>query len=171
MFEVDNLDGSYSKIFEGCDADFLDKLSVHLGFNKELFLQNGVELDGSFEQLKEVEKLIKNHRELADWHTRNFYQGLVAYCGELLRHKIPGEWSMIKSAPCLDYPKTRYFPVIVDAENQTYSFSASVEWQLAYLLDPGLNWDKMDGLYYAVLFCSLRPDLPPHKDGALTPPF
>jgi hypothetical protein len=91
MIEVDNLDGSYSIIAEGCDADFLDKLPTHLAFNKEFFLRNGVELDGSFEQLKEVEKLIKNHRELADWHTRNFYQGLVAYCGELLRHKIPGE--------------------------------------------------------------------------------
>jgi hypothetical protein len=78
---------------------------------------------------------------------------------------------MIKSAPCLDYPKTRYFPVIVDAENQTYSFSASVEWQLAYLLDPELEWEKMNGLYCAMLLSSSSPDFPPRKGGVLPLPF
>ena len=171
MIEVDNKDGSYSISSEGCDADFLEKLSTLLAFNNEVFSKSGLELNGSFEQLTEIEKLIKNNRKLASWHTRDFYQGLVAYCGELLRHKIPGGWGMIESAPHHNYPRTRYFPVIVDAKGQTYSFSASVEAELAYLLDPDLNWDKMDGLYYAVLLNSLCPDLPPRKGGVRPWPF
>jgi len=171
MIERKNSDGSYSIISEGCDANFLDKLSTHLAFNKDFFLKNGLKLDGSLKQLHEVEKLIRNHRELANWHTRDFYQGLVAYCGELLRCKIPGEWGMREAAPYSNYPKTRYFPIIIDAEGRTYSFSASVEAELAYLLDPDLNWDKMDGLYYTMLFSSSSSDLPPRKGGALPLPF
>lgn len=171
MIEIDNLDGSFSIVSEGCDSSFLDKLSVHLAYNKKFFSKNELELNNTLEQLLDIEKLIVAHRKLAEWHTRDFYQGLVAYCGELLRHKIPGKWGMIESVPYRNYPKTRYFPIIVDNKGQSYSFSASIEVELAYLLDPNLKWDKMDGLYYAVLFRSLSPDLPHMKGGDLLLPF
>ncbi|MFD1470081.1 hypothetical protein ACFQ48_17765 [Hymenobacter caeli] len=172
MIIVENPDGFGRTILaEGCDADFLEKLPAHLAFSKGLLLAHGLEVNGTLEQLAEIEKLIAAHREAAGWHTRDFFQGLVAYCGELLRSRIAGSWGMEESGPCHDYPKSRYFPVIIGPKNQTYDFSADIESELSYLLEPGLNWDKMDGLYYAMKYRFRRPGLPPGKSDELPLPF
>lgn len=137
---------------QGCDSNFLDEISLHLLFIKQFFLNRGITLNNSFEQLTEIEAFIADNQQEAELHTRDFFQGLVAYCGELLRAELSGQWEMVTSSATTTYPENRYFPAIVDENGQEYEFSAVVEHQLAYLLNPALNWDKMDGLYYAMRF-------------------
>lgn len=137
---------------EGCDVDFLDRLPSHLRFIGNFFLSHGIILGNNLRQLIEIERFITGNRGIKELHTHDFFQGLVAHCGELLQTEVSGQWKMVTSKASAIYSKDRHFPAIVDRSGQEYEFSAAVEHQLVYLLNPELNWDKMDGLYYAMQF-------------------
>jgi hypothetical protein len=172
MIEKKNLDDqSISPIMEGCDPDFLDKLPTHLAFIKNFFQRQGVTLDGTVAQLQYIEELIIAKREISEIHTSAFLQGLIAYCGELICIDTPGNWQLVVNKADAFYAKDRYFPVIADNEGRRCDFAAKVEWQLAYLLNPDLRWDKMRGLYRTILLTQMQMPRPPIDPADMPLPF
>ena len=162
---------SISCIAEGCDPGFLENIPTHLAFIKEFFETQGLLLDNSLEQLKEVERFVAANRENQELHTTTFFQGLVAYCGELIRLRTPGNWHLVVSKASVIYEKDRYFPVVADESGGHCEFSGEVEYQLAHLLNPNLGLDKMRGLYYTIALARMEIPRPPIDTHNMPLPF
>jgi hypothetical protein len=146
---------------EGCEPSFLEKLPTHLTFISGFFQSRGLSLDNTLEQLKEVERFIAANRENLELHTAAFFQGLVAYCGELIRINTPGTWQLQVSKVNANHEKEQYFPIIADETGRHCPFSGEVEFQLLHLLNPDLRMDKMRGLYYTIALARMEiPRLP-----------
>lgn len=131
------IDDSSTSRIAGCAPDFLVHLATHQAFLNSYFELESKALDYSFESVKWLDDLLKAAKQKQQTHPRALVDGLIAYCGEVLRFHRGGEWFLLV-APADRTGSLRYFPSITTLTGQLLDFAAMIEDDFTRSLDSRL---------------------------------
>jgi hypothetical protein len=104
-------DGSVTVRCDGCAPDFLTHLATHQTFLQQYFDFHSGLLDYGVESLRSLDARLDAVKQEAQPLPRALVDGLVAYCGEVVRGQTGGEWFMLVW-PADTLGGVRYFPSI-----------------------------------------------------------
>lgn len=123
---IQHADGSKSIRADGCAPDFLAHLATHRACLARLVASEAPFLDGSWESIKRLDEVLAEHKQAPCLIPRAMIEGTIAYCGEVLRTSMGGEWVLL-TCPADAWGGPRYFPRIRSATGQELEVAALVE--------------------------------------------
>jgi hypothetical protein len=118
-----NHDNGYSITSEaiGVSADFILHKDYHCRFLASYFGKNTNTLDQSLTSLAYLDSLVKT---VPSEKVRDLllFQSMIAYCGQVVSNAVNGNWYIEELPSYQDKEKMRYFPFIMDVNNNRYDF-------------------------------------------------
>ena len=124
--EFSNGDGSISHRSNGYSPDFVTHLATHLAYLTRTIAPDTSFLDLSLESVKRLDELLTHRKKESSSLPDALIISTVAYCGEVLRTQLGGEW-FFYVCPADKHGGERYFPAIQSAEGNDIEFVGIVE--------------------------------------------
>lgn len=124
--EFSNGDGSFSIRSNGYNLDFVAHIAAHLAYLTQALAPDTSFLDLSLESVKRLDELLTNRKKESLSLPDALIISTVAYCGEVLRTQLGGEW-FFYVCPADNRGGERYFPAIQSIEGKDIEFTGIVE--------------------------------------------
>lgn len=124
--EFPNGDGSTTIRSNGYSLDFVAHIAAHLTYLTHTLAPATSFLDLSMESIERLDELLTHRKKEFPSLPNELIISTVAYCGEVLRTQVGGEWFLYVS-PADKYGGERYFPAIQSAEGEHIEFAGFVE--------------------------------------------
>lgn len=124
--EFPNGDGSTTIRSNGYSLDFVAHIAAHLTYLTHTLAPASSLLDLSMESVARLDELLTHRKKESPSLPDELIISTVAYCGEVLRTQVGGEWFLYVS-PADKYGGERYFPAIQSAEGKHIEFYGIVE--------------------------------------------
>lgn len=121
-----NADGSTTVRSNGYGADFVVHLATHLAYLHLALTPNTSFLDQSLDSLKRLDEVLTARKKESQPFPDALIISTVAYCGEVLRKQVEGEW-FLYVCPTDEYGSERYFPAIQNAAGVELEFCGLIE--------------------------------------------
>jgi hypothetical protein len=150
--EFPHEDGSTTIRSNGYSLDFVAHLAAHLAYLRHTLAPATSFLDLSMESVARLDVLLTYRQKEATSLPDELIRSTVAYCGEVLRTQLGGEWFFYVS-PADKYGGERYFPAIQSAEGKHIEFYGFVEREFERFREFGRFTEF--SLYSSILFLTL----------------
>ena len=124
--EFPNEDGSITVRPNGYSLDFVSHIAAHLTYLTHTLAPATSFLDLSMESIERLDELLTQRKKESLSLPDELIISTVAYCGEVLRTQVGGEWFLYVS-PADKYGGERYFPAIQSAEGKQIDFYGIVQ--------------------------------------------
>lgn len=115
---------------DGCTPDFLLHLAAHLAAHRGHMARWAAPeaplLDGSWKSLRRLDQVLAQRKHAGRPLPRAVINGAIAYCGEVLRAQLGGEWA-VETSPADAWGGPRYYPGIRGAAGEVIGVAGLVE--------------------------------------------